>query len=310
MSQLIVHPHVETLQKQVNALHRTLGSLVDQRMKIAFEELPALRYRYSELFGDLERDVEHRTLEMCERKRLVELFALKLDRGQKLDQKTIDLTMKVVFKEFEEIRSRVMRETAKAAKKAEGKGFMGSDISVNTDPDAGRKQQRRELQQLYRKLAKQLHPDTRRADNPLTRTWWQLVQRSYERHDINALRTLLNIVDTAESAHPSRSAEPSTVLLEKERQTLERAIRTEKERLQALREEEPYSIQEQLKDETWIAQHRQALEKERDEVRRETEKCDQFLQPIFAGNADEIQPETVQSIWSNFVEDVYLSGRF
>lgn len=310
MTQLIVHPHVEALQKQVNTHHRTLGSLVEQRMHITFEELPALRHRYSELFGDLEREVEHRTLEMCERKRLVELFALKLDRGQKLDQKTIELTMKVVFKEFEEIRSRVMRETAKASRKAEGKGFMGSDISVNTDPDAGRMQKRRELQSLYRKLAKQLHPDTRRTDNPLTRTWWELVQRSYERHDLNALRTLLNIVGNAESANPDTSAEPSIVLLEKERRTLERAIRTERERLRTLREEEPYSIREQLNNEAWIAAQRQALEKEIEEVGSETAKCDQFLQPILAGKADEIQPETVQSIWSNFVEDVYLSGRY
>ena len=283
-------------------------------MHLTFEELPAIRYRYAELFGPLEREVEQRTLEMSERKRLVELFALKLDRGQKLDNKTIELTMKIVYKEFESIRSRVMREAAKAAKKAEGKGFMGSDVTINSESTTAQK--RKELRACYRKLAKRLHPDTRKEDNPLTETWWELVQRSYKRHDVQALRTLLNIVDTssaigaADTTNTANSTKPSSIILEEEKRNLEQAITTEQKRLRTLQEEEPYSIQEQLNDENWIAEQKQKLQKDVEHVKIETAKCDEFLKPILAGQAEDITPETVQTIWSNFIEDVYLSGRY
>ncbi len=314
MSHLIVHPHTIALRKQVHSLHTTLGNLVRKRIHLTFEELPAIRYRYATLFGSLEREIEQRTLEMSERKRLVELFALKLDRGQTLDRKTIELTMKVVYKEFENIRSRVMRETAKAAKKAEGKGFMGSDITVNQEPVTALR--RKELRECYRTLAKRLHPDTRKVDNALTETWWELVQRSYQRHDIHSLRTLLNIVETtgtmgtSGTASTANSAEPSAITLEKEKRNLEQAIATEQERLRTLQTEEPYSIRQQLDDETWVAQQKQELQKEIEAVKTETAKCDEFLKPILAGKAEDITPETVQTIWSNFIEDAYLSGRY
>lgn len=311
MSHLIVHPQTIALRKHVHALHTTLGNLVRKRIHLTFEELPAIRYRYATLFGSLEREIEQRTLEMSERKRLVELFALKLDRGQTLDSKTIELTMKVVYKEFENIRSRVMRETAKAAKKADGKGLLGSDITVNQEPVTA--QRRKELRECYRTLAKRLHPDTRKVDNPLTETWWELVQRSYQRHDIHSLRTLLNIVETTgtmATANVTNSAEPTPIILEQEKQNLEQIIATEQERLRTLQKEEPYSIRQKLDDETWIAQQKQELQKEIETVKVETAKCDEFLKPILAGTTENITPETVQTIWSNFIEDAYLSGRY
>lgn len=279
-------------------------------MRITFEELPSIRYRYTELFGDLEREIEQKTLEMSERKRLVELFALKLDRGQKLDEKMIELTMKAVYKEFERIRMRVLRETGKAQRKAEGSGWWIPDTTTIADSNENAHPRRRkeELRTLYRRLAKRLHPDTGNGADRLTETWWDLVQRSYERGDLNALQTMVNIVETA--GGPKEIRNPSLHQLEEEEKRLERALGTEEERLRGLKEQEPYTLKEMLHNEAWIAEKRSALTAELQSIGEETAKCDKFLAPILAGKGEDVRPETVQTLWSNFLEDVYLSGRY
>lgn len=310
MSQLILHPRSAALRQHIDLLRRELAAHVEQRMRITFEELPAIRYRYTELFGDLERAIQKKTLEMSERKRLVELFALKLDRGQKLDEKMIELTMKSVYKEFEQIRARIVRETGKAEHKAEGHGWWIPDTTTVVDSDGTAQPRRRkeELRNLYRRLAKRLHPDTSRGENPLTEMWWDVVQRSYEREDLNALHTMVNIVETVGTKEGE--CEPTLHQLEAEEGRLERILATEQERLRALKEQEPYTLKETLRDEAWIAEKRAALSAELQSIGEETAKCDTFLAPILAGKGEEIQPETVQTLWSNFLEDVYLSGRY
>ncbi len=65
-----------------------------------------------------------------------------------------------------------------------------------------------------------------------------------------------------------------------------------------------------LRDEGWIDEKRAALSAELKSLDEEVAKCDRFLAPILAGRGEDVRPETVQNMWSNFLEDVYLSGRY
>lgn len=309
VSQIILHPLSAELRERVAALRAELALLLEKRMRITFEELPAIRYRYTELFGDLEREIERRTLEMSERKRLVELFALKLDRGQKLDAKMIELTMKAVYKEFERIRMRVVREAGKESRRTEGSGWWIPDTTTSDGASQPRRK-KEELRSLYRRLAKRLHPDTGNASNPLAAAWWELVQRSYERGDLNGLQTMANIVETSGGRENRTPRDESPQRLEEEITRLEREQDLEMERLRGLKEAEPYSLKGRLRDEGWIDEKRAALSAELKSLDEEVAKCDRFLAPILAGRGEEVRPETVQNMWSNFLEDVYLSGRY
>ena len=309
VSELILHPKTVALQKKVKALREELADLLQQRMYLIFEELPALRYRYTELFGPLEREIEVKTLKMSERKRLVELFALKLDRGQRLDQKMIDLTMKAVYNEFRRVRKQVERMAGKERKKAEGEGFRIpglSDTKTTRDPEAKRTQTRRELRSLYRNLAKRLHPDRCQQQDALTGTYWEMTCTAYERADLDLLRMLANVVETGvglviEGKMPG-PAEEAVHLIE--------IIDKEKKRLHEMTRSEPYTIRKKLDDSNWVSIKQQQLRDQLQGIEKEIEKCDQFLAPLMAGHDEEVHPDVVQKTWTSFVEDVYLSGRF
>lgn len=318
VSHIILHPETADLHARVCAMRAELADLMHSRITTTFEELPALRYRHTELFGQLEQELQRKTLGLSERKRMVELFALKLDRGQKLDKKTVELTMKVVYREFEQIRSRIVRESEKASQKAEGKGFWIPDIVKHIDPEAGAKSKRDELRTLYRTLAKRLHPDTRTGgSDPMYDTWWDLVRWSHERGDLHALRTVANAVTVSGNLAPrtetpdtTATAEPLIERLRAEEERLSALLATERERLEGIRSQEPWSIRENMEDDVWIEERREEFRQEIRAIDSETEKCDEFLSPILNGMEDQVTPETVQNIWSNFVEDVYLSGRY
>ncbi len=297
------------MRRKVVLLKNELASLLAERMRLTFEELPALRYRYTELFGAIEREVEQKTLEMSERKRLVELFALKLDRGQKLDRKMVELTMKAVLNEFRKIRGQVDRMSRNEERRAEGNGFRIpgiSDTQTTDDPAARTAHRRRELRDLYRKLAKRLHPDRCREPDELTRIYWEMTRTGYERGDLDLLRMLCNVVETGiGSIIDGRAMSPA-----EEAVRLIELIDREKKRLQEMRKSEPYNIREKFDDGEWIARKKRNLEEQLAGIEREIEKCDRFLAPIMGDGEEEIDPQSVRKTWNSFVEDVYLSGRF
>ncbi|MGE3800522.1 MAG: hypothetical protein AB7H80_05835 [Candidatus Kapaibacterium sp.] len=309
MSDLILHPKTVALRKKVEALREELASLLRERMHLTFDELPALRYRYTEIFGQLEREIEQKTLEMSERKRLVELFALKLDRGQKLDQKLVELTMKAVFNEFRKLRGQVERISRKEESRPRGDGFRipgFADTQTTSDPEVRREHLRREIRDLYRKLAKRFHPDRAGDGDQLTRTYWEMTQRGYIQSDIDLLRTLSNVVETdVGSIVKGTIASPAEEAVQ-----LIEIIDREKRYIAEMNQCEPYNIREKLNDEKWVVKKKSGLEDQIAALKREIEKCDRFLAPIIGNRAGEVDIQSVQKTWNSFVEDVYLSGRF
>ena len=296
MTSLIIHPDVARHRERIAQLRRQLAELFDEYIRLTFDELPALRHRYNELFGELERKIQTQTLELTQRKRMVQLFALKLDRGQEIDVKMVDLVLKVVKGEFREIRSRMNRSMHVG-------GRRGSQHHAAAQEDSPR-ERAHEARRLYRQLARHLHPDARRNHDDLANHYWHLVQQAQMRDDLPLLRTLVHLVTEMED----RSV-PSLASMETEERRLQRAIEHERRRVLQLTEGEPYSIREGLDDEAWISGHRAALEGELAEIESEIAKCNRFLDPIFSSVDLSGGPLPEQDLWNDWVERMYFNNR-
>ncbi len=304
---IVLHPDTLQVRERIALLRTELQAAFNERITLSFEVIPRLRDRYHELFGDLEMQMQERTLEASERRRMVELFSLKLDRGQKLDAKTVELVMKAVRNEFGRIRTRMQQSFSDERRRQADDAWTPSPFINHTGSaemnGGSAKRRAEEARDLYRHLAKRLHPDASREAGERERNYWDLVQKGYNRHDLPLLRTLKHLVETLEERQTDVLAE-----LQQEEHRLDAAVRAERAQLESLMRDEIYRMRRGMGDDRWVADHRLELEHEIAGVQEEIAKCDRFLAPILSGQKSP-PPNTVQSIWSSFVEDVYINSR-
>jgi ribosomal protein L15 len=299
---LILHPDISLLRGRIATLATELTDCFDERLRLSFEVLPGLRHRYTELFGTLERKVQERTLAMSERRRMVELFSVKLDRGQKLDAMMVELVLRAVHNEFGRIRSRVEGAVNVGERRGRGKSAGSGAAGAPHEADSPR-QRALQGRDLYRRLAKRLHPDLHGDHDPLSKKYWELVQEANMRGDLPLLRTLLHLVETFVDMNAMSSR-----TLEAEEDRLRAAVKGERAIVDSLKNEEVYGLAEKLKDEEWIAARTAELESELRGVEEEIEKCDRFLAPILSLRQSN-EPYIVQKTWEDFVETMYLNNR-
>lgn len=306
MPSIVVHPQAVVIRERIALLRAELHAAFNERIRLSFEELPLLRNRYHELFGDLEQQVQERTLEASERRRMVELFSLKLDRGQKLDAKMVELVLKAVRNEFARVRSRMQQAFSDERRRETEAAWRHSPfITPNGTPESNGSARRRadEARYIYRHLAKRLHPDVRREGGERERNYWDLVQRGYHRHDLPLLRTLKHLVDTLEERETDVLSE-----LQAEELRLDAAVRAERAQVDSLKHDDLYRMRRGMEDERWVAEHRHELELDMATIEEDIDACDRFLAPILSGQKSP-PPHIVQTIWSSFVEDMYINSR-
>lgn len=99
---------------------------------------------------------------------------------------------------------------------------------------AGQPQRVKErLKELYRKLARRLHPDNGRTITPRETELWHKTQAAYEHGQVEVLETILTMLEVDENG--ARSASVSTLV--QLTASLKKSLRTLKRELTALRQE-------------------------------------------------------------------------
>ncbi len=301
VSDLILHPDVQARRGRVDALRLELARAFDDRVRLEYDEIPALRHRYAERFGALEARLQERTLDLKQRQRMVELFALKIDRGEKLDAEMVALVMKAVANQFGEIRGRVRRQVARDDRRQDH-----GTARVETTDDEGLtpRQKQRECHRLFRRLAWRLHPDSLAGDDALSREYWDLSQSAYTRGDVGLLRTLHHLV-----AEVGEGYAVGLQAIDSQERRLRSAIASERRRIASIVSGEPYTLREVIDSEEWVAERRAELDEELASIEKEIDTCNEFLDPILEIAHDASPPDVAADVWSNFVETMYFSGR-
>jgi hypothetical protein len=119
------------------------------------------------------------------------------------------------------------REFEEAMREAEG-DFQQHRNSRQSAPPS---RQRGQLKQLYRKLARRLHPDNGRKLSPHEKELWHRTQTAYEAGHVDVLETILNLLDVDEKG--TRNASVSTLL--RLTADLKKSLRAIKRELTSLR---------------------------------------------------------------------------
>ena len=299
----VLHPLALERRAFVAALREELCTLFAERHNLADEILPRLRDRWHELFGSLERSIQEQSLDLRERERMMELFALKIERRQPLDKQTVALTVRAAEAEFARIRERMGLARSADRRREHNRSWRPSPTAPDSQhqPAAAPRERASEVRELYRRLVRRLHPDTA---HPLARTQsnlWGLLQHARATDDLAMLRSLAALSHTL-------SEESTSAMAEEEIDRLRRAVEREKELIREIVEGELYNRREQMDDPDWIARQRAALEAELADIERGLARCAEFLDPIL-GDGPLPPVSHLRSLWSNFVEEMYINNR-
>lgn len=296
----IRHPDVERVREHCAELRLTLRELVETSHRMTTVDRPRLTSLYDAAFGDIEGERQALAIRAAELARRVELLSVKVARGETLTPETIDLVNKVVDKEFARFRQRLREAFEMTDEQREA----AAREKVRTAEDD-------DLVNMYRTLAKNLHPDAV-GDSEEKRAAWHTVQEAYQNRDTNRLRTLLTVLGADEIDEASTSLWDLERWHQEERH-LEAKVRMEKRKLDRLKAEEPFCIAAELEDQRWIKRHRQELETE---LAQRTKEIAEHMEHYGELTNGRVPPGTSvtdskeeQDFQQDFMTNTYFSGR-
>ena len=290
MATPITHPDLVRVRSRCAELRQRLQRVLEEWHHLATVEHPQILMRYEQHFGTLERERQNLALQCAELFRRVELLTVKASRGEAITAETVELINGVVDKEYARMHQR-------------NREAFGNGPSVEPPASQG------ELVQMYRTLAKRLHPDAVDADHEDSLPTWHRVQEAYRNRDASRLRTLLTVTGASVDQGDDRW---SLERWQQEERTLEARLRMEQRKLDRMQTEEPFMFARDLDHPAWVERHRMELEADLQKRRAELIEHRRTYQDLAGGlrppgrNPD---APAAQDFDQDFMENTYFGGR-
>jgi len=249
---IIQSPIVEELRNRVTELREAIRITLDEWYCLQNIKRPKILSEYDKLFGELEIEIQRKTLESSEIGRRVELLTLKKDRGEKLTKDLIILINTLVDKEFAQFHKRINESLLMSEQERHHSATQDYNQSNNN-----------ELPKLYRAIVKKLHPDISTQDRDFSK-YWQSVQEAYQTKNLQKIRSLYMLI--CDENEQFQSLDTNSVSDESQLlniiKGLEIQLERENRKLKRLKQDEPFTIEINLQNTHWIEQHRQKLNNE------------------------------------------------
>ncbi len=235
MHMRIENPRVAELKVRTAYLRDELSELLGKWFYMKNVVYPQLEYRYHQLFGELEIDINYFNLELKNLK--MTHFNVKMPNGNFKPQPKLD--------ELNDIAEHIFNRVEKSIENNQI-----PELALNIDY---------ELSYIYRQLVKKLHPDTN-SEIELFHKYWLNVQEAYQTKNIYKLRLFHKIIcfDEYLDLVTMRNRER---VLNGELNELEKSIKNEKKKINRLVMQEPFIFMNKLYDDFWIEDRKKYLNK-------------------------------------------------
>jgi hypothetical protein len=240
MNYLETHREAFALRAENKALRDELAKLITDRDYLTMTVLPAIEAEYNLKIGGLE--YEAFTLECWVRRarRRLELAQSYINRNERVLSANIESALDDEFSQWQ-AKIEEMRRSLEEAQAFEQCPRLSATAT-------------RELQTLYRQLAKRLHPDLNPRQPERERNLWLQVADAYRDADLEELRALSLLLD-GEPPPAAASGALSSVLdtLRCRRDELRAHIARALALAAHIKTTPPYTLQQKLNDELWLA---------------------------------------------------------
>jgi hypothetical protein len=223
----------DAFQSQIAAVMTDLHSIDDSR--------PVVLGRYAAAFGDRLKALHSLEIEAARLKREIELVQAAFNSGLELDYGKIHESLDAEFADWQ------AKLDAEALDLAKHRGVLDDLL----DPAAVR-----EMRNLYRTLARRLHPDLNPDQSTTEAELWHRVNFAYDLRDLEELKALEILSRESDHSPTPDSIESLRALLEKLRFQLDRLLL----KLAARRKEWPFDQLETLDDNSATAARQAELD--------------------------------------------------
>lgn len=171
------HTFTKWLYSEVTAARYALISLYEQRDRMMCIERPRLEKEYMEKVGSFEETVIKEELECQLLQKKQQMIQSAINRRQPIDEAAIDA-------ELEQERQKMLQEAA-GMEAAQGFG------SITTEEGE-------ELQELYREIVRNYHPQMHPELTEVHRQLFQKAQEAYRRRDLEALKMIHEMLSSTQ----------------------------------------------------------------------------------------------------------------
>ena len=229
---------IEHLSSQLSAILETIEQMENK-------EKPYLLALYQASLGNFEYELLKLQVECRALQQRIELATAKLNRGESLTEQHLQAIETQVLQELASWYEQ-LKQQAQAVKA--GVVYLNS-LSAVDDKTAQR------AKQLYRRLARLLHPDVSPENQVLFERYWQAVQDAYRQIDAELLDALLQLVESA-ALQTRNTKETHDDMIARLKTLNEQQC----ERWTHLLNQMPFCWATQLQDKSWICERQAALQ--------------------------------------------------
>lgn len=240
MNYLEPHREAFALRAENEALRDELAKLITDRDYLTTTVLPAIEAEYNLKIGGLEYEAFTLESRVRRARRRLELAQSYINRNERVLSANIESALDDEFSQWQ-AKIEEMRRSIEEAQAFEQSPRLSATAT-------------RELQTLYRQLAKRLHPDLNPRQPERERNLWLQVADAYRDADLEELRALSLLLD-GEPPPAAASGARSSVLdtLRCRRDELRAHIVRALALAARIKTTPPYTLQQKLSDELWLA---------------------------------------------------------
>lgn len=254
---LIIHPKFDSLRKELEELRRKSSQLYLKAEYMQFEERPLLYSLYETTIGQL----EYESFVLNVRIRLLELeISLRqsyINRNETVNEYAVSEKI-----EFAQQKYKIEIDQKEAEIKAAQDYLKSPAMSV---------EESNEIRELYRMIAKTLHPDLNPNVSQKEKDLFLKAIAAYRIGDIHVLRQVALAISEEKIEDIPEDNLPTLI------ESARKSIREFEKRIEAMEREFPFIYRNQLKDENWIKEQKVEISEHISAAKAKIEKLTNYL---------------------------------
>lgn len=244
-TELKIHPIIFELRTECENLREGLAGLIVERDRLKNKFLPLVEIEYAAKLGELMKCLLTLEYESRAMKRRIELVQAKINRNEPINPAEIESRIQCEFQDFlDKIEKQEIKN--REAEFLERCEYLSAEES-------------RELQTLYRRLAKKLHPDFAENRTAKHQEIWLQVSAAYQENDLETLRSFDLVIDALLETETVFQTESSLEILEKQKSKIKDQTEKIIREVAEIRISEKFRVWENLNDAVWCEKQRESL---------------------------------------------------